>query len=231
MNLRAMLLISALVGCGDDGGSSPPDAPTAPATITVTGQTDSIGLGGRTPEQGIVVTAHREGDPAIVAMATSDATGAFTMTIETGGVALDGYLLAKGGNFIDTYLYPPGPLAASTDQATCLMLTPGVLDTAANFANATQAPGMGFIGVLVLDAQNNPVAGATIASEPAGEIRYNNMDGFPAREATVTQPDGIAYIFNVPAGAVTVTAAKDGATFAPNDLNARADQVTLTLIQ
>lgn len=231
MNLRAMLLISALAACGDDGGSGPADAPAAPAMITVTGQTDSIGLGGRTPEEGIVVTAHREGDAATVAMATSGADGAFSMTIETGGVALDGYLLAKGGSFKDTYLYPPAPLAASTDQATCLMLTPGVFDTVANLADATQAPGMGWVGVLVLDAQNNPVAGVTITSSPAGEIRYNNMDGIPSRDAVATQPDGIAYIFNVPAGTVTVTAAKDGAMFQPNDLNARADQVTLTLVQ
>lgn len=234
MNQRALVFLSMLAAaCGDDGGGAAPmpDAPPAPAMITVTGQTDSIGLGGRTPEQGIVVTAHREGDPAVVAMATSGADGSFSMTIDTGGVAIDGYLLAKGDGFKDTYLYPPAPLAADTDQATCLMLTQGVFDAVSTFADAPQDAGRGWIGVLVLDAANNPVAGATVSSEPAGEVRYNNVEGRPAREPTMTHTDGVAYIFNVPAGTVTVSAAKAGATFPSHDVNARADQVTLTLVQ
>jgi hypothetical protein len=238
MNLRAMFVISMLAACGDDGGGGTGgvdasfDAPVAPATITVTGQADSIGLGGRSPEEGIVVTAHRNSDEAtVVATATSGADGKFTMTIETGGVALDGYLLAKGGNFKDTYLYPPGPLAADTDQATCLMLTQGTFDAVSTLAGADQEPGKGWIGVLVVDGTNTAVAGATVTSTPEGIVRYNGDSGRPEADATSTQPDGIGYIFNLTAGNVTVGAEKAGSTFTSHPVNARADQVTLTIVQ
>jgi hypothetical protein len=47
----------------------------------------------------------------------------------------------------------------------------------------------------------------------------------------VTGADGVAYIFSVPAGKVTVSAAKAGSTFHAHAITARADQVTTTVIQ
>ena len=52
-----------------------------------------------------------------------------------------------------------------------------------------------------------------------------------ASDPTVTHTDGIGYIFNVNAGTVTVSASKAGSTFRSHPLNARADQVTTTLVQ
>jgi len=86
--------LCVLAACGgDDGGSV--DAQTAPAMINVSGTASEIGLGGRDPVEGVVVEAYREGQAPVVAMATSGADGTFTIVVQTGGVALDGYLLAK----------------------------------------------------------------------------------------------------------------------------------------
>ncbi|HET9485063.1 MAG TPA: carboxypeptidase-like regulatory domain-containing protein [Xanthomonadales bacterium] len=229
MNMR-FLTIAVLAACG--GGGDSVDAPNVPSTINVSGVASSIGIGGRTPVQGVLVEAYRNGaDSTVVAMATSDAAGMFTVQISTNGGALDGYLLAKHASFKHTYLYPPAPLAADTNAATVLLLSESTFDNAAALAQAPQEPGKGWIGIMVIDAANNPVAGATISSSPAGIVRYNGDSGLPNRNATVTAADGIGYVFNVAAGTVNVSASKSGSTFQSHDVNARADQVTTTLIQ
>jgi hypothetical protein len=84
---------------------------------------------------------------------------------------------------------------------------------------------------MVVDSANNPIAGATVSSTPAGTIRYNGANGFPTSGATATASDGLAFVFNVTAGTVNISAAKAGSTFQAHDVNARADQITTTLIQ
>ena len=230
MNMR-FLTIAVLAGCGG-GGDSDVDASNVPATINVSGVASSIGIGGRTPVQGVVVEAYRNGaETTVVATATSDAMGMYSIPIPTNGMALDGYLLAKHASFKHTYLYPPAPLAADTNAATVLLLNESTFDNAAAIAQAPQEPGKGWIGIMVLDAANKPVAGATISSSPAGIVRYNGDSGLPNRNATVTAADGIGYVFNVTAGIVNVSASKEGSSFRAHDVNARADQVTTTLVQ
>jgi hypothetical protein len=46
----------------------------------------------------------------------------------------------------------------------------------------------------------------------------------------VTQADGLAYAFNAPVGAITVTASKSGSTFKPTMLTIHADALTQTLV-
>ncbi|MBA3541894.1 MAG: hypothetical protein H0T79_19925 [Deltaproteobacteria bacterium] len=225
----SLLLVAA---CGDDGGTTggAADAPIANPTVTVTGKAEVVGLSGRTPEADVMIAAYKEGESTPVAMTMSGADGSYSIVITTNGVALDGYLLAKKAGLKDTYLYPPAPIAADIPNAPVLMLSPGTFDAAGTVAQAPQDPGMGFIAMMVIDAANMPVGGATISSTPTGTIRYN-ADGLPNKDATVTEADGIAYVFNVAPGTVTVNAAKAGATFHGHPVNARADQLTTTLIQ
>jgi hypothetical protein len=220
--------VIAACGGGDDGGSV--DAPVVPATINVSGTASEIGLGGRDPVEGVVVEAYREGDPAVVAMATSVADGTYTIVVQTGGVALDGYLLAKHSPHKNTYLYPPAPLIADTNAATVLLLTQGTFDAVEALTRVTQDTSKGFIGIMVVDAANMPVAGATVSSSPAGVVKYNS-GGAPSEDAAMTDTDGIAFIFNVGPGTVNVSASKSGSTFNPHPLNARAGEITTTLIQ
>ena len=149
-------------------------------------------------------------------MATEAADGKFTMMWSRPVAPRSTVICSRrAATCKDTYLYPPAALAASTDQATCLMLTPGVFDTVATLAQAEAGSRMGRIGVLVVDGANMPIAGAKITSSPPGMVRYNGMSGRPDPDAMETPADGIGYIFNVPAGTVTVSATKSGVTFAP----------------
>lgn len=225
----ALAMILALGACGgSDGGGV--DAPNVPATINVSGVASEITISGREPVEGVTVEAYREGEAAVVASGTSNAQGAYTIVVTTGGKALDGYLLARHSPHLNTYLYPPAPLFADTNAATVLLLTQGTFDAAASFAQENQDPAKGWIGVMVVDAANMPVADVTVTSSPAGTVKYNR-GGLPDPDATTADTDGIAYIFNVAPGKVTVSASKTGATFNSHPLNARAGEITTTLIQ
>ncbi len=110
------------------------------------------------------------------------------------------------------------------------MLTPANFDLAATLGGANNTPGTAFIGIQLYDAAKAPVAGATVTSTPAGTVRYS-QNGVPSRNASSSDVDGIAYIFSVPAGIVTLNATKSGITFHSHSVNARADQVTTTIVQ
>ena len=223
------IALFALAACGGDEGTSV-DAPNVPATINVSGSASAIGLGGRDPVEGVVVEAYREGESTVVAMATSAADGTFTVVVQTGGVPLDGYLLAKHSPHKNTYLYPPAPLIADTNAATVLLLTSQTFDAVEALTRVTQDTAKGWIGIMVVDAANMPVAGATVSSTPAGVVKYN-ASGAPSETAVMTDTDGIAFVFNVGPGTVNVSASKAGSTFRPHPLNARAGEITTTLVQ
>lgn len=229
-----------LVGVAACGGGSNGDAPnvdsaSVPSMITVSGIASSIGISGRTPEAGALISVFTASDDTMLGSATSDAAGAYSITVASSGAAIDGYLKATKATFKETYLYPPAPLSADLPGATVLLLTPsnwnlvnGVL------LGETQAAGNAWIALLVLDniTVQTPIAGATISTTPAGAPHYNNANGsgLPQRQATMTATDGIAYAVNVPAGQVSVTAAKAGATYKSHSIKARADQLTLTIV-
>jgi hypothetical protein len=232
MKNRILAVLLGLTACGgDDGGGGGVDAPTIPAAVTVTGTASTVGLGGRTPLADVAIAAYREGESASVAMTTSDAMGNYMLMIPTNGVALDGYLKGTQSGKKDNYLYPPKPLTADVPSAPVLMVTQGIFDTLGSLAQVSQDPTKGWVGVQVFDAANMPVAGVVVTSSPAGTVKYNGANGTPSRTATMTDVDGIAYIFNVTAGSVTISATGGGLTFFSHPVIARADQVTTTLIQ
>ncbi|MDB4959747.1 MAG: hypothetical protein JWO36_7316 [Myxococcales bacterium] len=198
--------------------------------LTLSGTAASIGIGGRTPEQGVAVTAYKVSDDTMIGTGMTDASGNFTLTVASNGVAVDGYLKATKATFKDTYLYPPAPLTANFSGATVLLLTPAVWMQATQLAGGTQTAGNGWIGILVVDANMMAVAGATVSSTPAGMIHYNDSSGLPHSTSTVTAADGIGYDIDVASGQVSVSAAKAGATFNTHSIKARPDQVTLTIV-
>lgn len=114
-----------------------------------------------------------------------------------------------------------------------LLLTERTFMAVEALTRLTQDPAKGWIGVMVVDAANMPVAGAMVSSSPAGSpVKYNSgSPSLPSEDATMTDAGGIAYIFNVGPGTVTVSATKAGATFHPHPLDARAGQITTTLVQ
>ncbi len=240
-------------GCGNDGKDKGgtdasvnpgPDAkqfldapPTETVEITVSGQATERTSQGSTAAQGVLIEAFRNSDESTpIAMTTTDAQGNYSLTIQTNGESIDGFLKATKNGFVTTYLYPPYPLMMDFANASVLMITPATYDALCNLAQAmcARGDGVGLIGLVVTDG-TNPVAGATVSSNPAANppARYNAMVGtlvLPSTSATSTYTDGIAYLFNLPPGQVTVSASKTGQAFASHAAKAWADQLTTTVI-
>jgi len=233
VGLGLTLLVTA---CGGD--SSGPDAgfeclgaalpTTAPNTITLEGQTLANALA-PTALSGAEVLALRT-DTDTLAADTSNTPGFYSLSIATGGAPVNGFLRITRNGYLPTYAYPPRPLAAN-DTTNVLVITSlefGILGTA---TGESQTTGNGFIGVVVANCSGTPLGGATVTTNPPGGAVKYNFGGGPSSTATATSADGVAYVFNVPAGNVTVMATANGHTLRQHAVNARANVITLTEIQ
>ena len=210
-------------GCVDD-----PLPTTAPALVTVNGAIRANALTPG-PVSNAIVTAYRVGAPDTIASDTSNTPGDYAVSITTGGTPVNGYLKVTHSGQLDTYAYPSRPLSASL-TTNVLMPTQSEIDFLGLAVGVTQSASNGFIGVVVKDCFGATVAGATVSTTPAGTVRYNAA-GAPSSTATSTSADGVAYVFNVPAGDVTVRANGGGETLRQHVVNARANVITLTEIQ
>jgi hypothetical protein len=246
-----MAVCFAVLGCGNegkdkgstDGGNNGPDAkqfldgpPTMNAMITVSGQATSRDLNGATPLAGVTVSAYRNAnETTAIATTTTDAQGNYSLVITTNGEAIDGFLKATKQGFVSTYLYPPYPLDIDFNMAAVVMVTIDTYDQLCSLSQANQAhsDGKGLVALVVTDG-TNPVAEAMVSSNPlASPIRYNAVAGtvvFPSTQASSTYTDGIAYLFNLPVGMVTVSATKPNATFSTHDVKTWAGELVTTVI-
>jgi hypothetical protein len=219
---------------GSIGDDAAVDAPNVPVTITISGTATSQSVQGAAPVPDATIEAFDRSDEATpVATTTTNAQGNFTLEITTTGVALDGFLRASKMNFKDTFLYPPAPIAADTEGVPVIMVTPATFGALSQLAGVQQQAGNGLVALVVADGASStatPIADATVTSAPAGTIRYNGANSLPSAQATSTAADGIAYVFNAPAGPMTINAAKTGSTFKPTAIKAHADQLTTTVV-
>ena len=235
--LTAAVSAVLFAACGKDNGSNPNTGPyaclgdplptTAPANVTVTGIVTK-GVISPAPDSGATITAYRTGNATPLGQTTSAANGSFTLNPATGGTPIDGFLQVEHTGFITTFAYPAEPLAANSAQSVVLVTTTEF--NALSFAaGVTQDAGKGFIAVVVENCDGDPVAGATVTTNPAGTYRYN-AGGVPSDSATATAADGIAYVFNVGPGDVVVQAQGGGHTLRAHTVNASTSGIVLTAI-
>ena len=235
MRIPAPILGVALSGafylaCGGDDGGSADAAPQVPAMISISGMASARSLSGSMPVPGVAIVALKASDDSMVAMATTDAGGLYTITIPTNGMPVDGYLKASITGYLTTYLYPPYPLTADFGSGSLNMLTTNTRDLLSTIAQGNQQGGMGLIALEVVDKTNATVGGAMVSSSPAGNpVRYDGSNGLPSSSATMTDADGVAYLFNVAPGTVTVSAT-GAKTFRSHAVKAYADNFTTTLV-
>ena len=239
-SMRALARTSVLflVACGgDDGGSNDaaqPDAPVnVPAMITVSGTATERQLDGSSaPAEGVAVGAFKSTDESTpVVTTTSDAQGNYSLVIPTGGAPVDGYIKGTKAGDRDTYLYAPSPLVADFNGASINLLSDFIYSTGlvALCQAGTLDPAKGIIAVIVQDAAGTPVAGATVAAEPAATKTCYTDGTSPTGSKTETAADGVALMFNV-ADNETVSAMKAGVTFKSHVVKVFAGALTTTLI-
>jgi hypothetical protein len=214
---------------------------TAPTTLTIGGDVAELSPGGAAFKGGVTVNAYAAGNPTPVGsdVSANDGTGAYSITLDNpGGTPIDGYAKAVPGSIcgtgsnqacMDVYLTPPTPIYEDIPNAIVRTVSQN------NFAliyllTGESAPadhaGTAVVGMIVTDCQNNPLAGATVSSTPAGTgptmgVHYNS-GGLPSGSATQTDTDGFAYIMNLPPGNVTVRAEYGGMTLRAHVIVAHA---------
>lgn len=235
--LACVLLVTSLAACGSDNKSTADSgngsgSGSAAAMITITGTAKTVSAGGSSPAAGVTVGAYRNSDENTpVATATTDTGGNYSLTIMTNGQALDGFLKGTLAGDLDTYLYPPAPLAADYAGAAINMVTESTVQTLSTVCGHGITESNGVLGVEVFDASMQPVAGAAITTTPmAAKNCYDGATaGFPDSSKTVTGADGLAYAIDL-SGSVTVSAQKSGLTFPSHTVKVRVGTLTTTLV-
>jgi hypothetical protein len=226
-DIDASLIDAAPAGNFDCLGDPLPD--TAPDTVLLSGQAFTVSLDGQEPVAGANVEAFTAADVSL-GTDTSDGTGAFSISVATGGDPVDGYLLATANTYIDTYLYPPYPIAADVDNASALLVSSENFALLPILAGTQQPDGQGFVGVVVVDCNNEPVMGAVVTTIPEGVVRYTGESGVPVAGPTSTNADGLAVVFDVDPGNVIVDATVQGMSLREHTVEVRADVVTTTIV-
>src|SRR6476619_3905257 len=106
MKYPLYLLLAVTTACGDNETTTiTPDAPPAAQTLSISGTASQRSSTGGVPVAGVTVEAYsNDNETTPVATSTTDADGKYTLTIDTHGVALIGYLKATMPGMVDTYL-------------------------------------------------------------------------------------------------------------------------------
>jgi len=220
---------------GDDGagGALPetldclgdPLLETAPDNVVISGLVTTLG---NVIINGALVEGRAASDDGLLGDDTSALNGSYELTVPTGGAPLDAYLYVSADGSVDSYVYPPIPFV-DDDELDVPLITSALRTGIADEANVTLEADTGVLYVFVRDCNGDPVEGATVTTNPPGDLSYTA--GFvPAPDATSTDGSGAAYIFNLPPGNVEVDATIDGYSLREHTIDVRANVMTITSV-
>ena len=201
----------------------------APDPVTLSGTAQTLSGTSAVPASGVAITALK-GDGSTLASATTDSSGAYSLSLPTGGHALDVHLSATKSGDRPTALYPATKLYMNTDAGLILIISQSDFDFVAQLSGENQSSSKAAIGMAVVDCEGNTLAGATVTTNPPGDVVYVS-GGQPDTNATSTDSSGVALVFNVPAGDVTVAATVNGMTLRSHSVNAAAGVTTTAAIR
>ena len=173
-----------------------------------------------------------------LATATTDSTGAFTLTgIATGGNALDAYVkVAKSGDRT-TLVFPYAPFVKDLANMPALIFTTAAFDFAVQFlASNNQDAGNGTLALAVVDCANTPITDTNnitlTVKQGATDVPNTTTIDLGLLAAQVR---GTFVVFNVPPSVATeVNAAYMGTTlrtFRPHAVRVEAATTTETLVR
>jgi hypothetical protein len=201
--------------------------------ITISGTAEQVSTSGSAAASGVAIAAYQSSAPTtVIAMTTSDGSGNYSLTIPTGGSALDGFLKATMSGNVDTYLYTPGPIASDFTGVPIEELNTSTYNLLAQTLGGGKAT-QGTIALEVLQSlslTSTPIAGATVSSVPAATKTGYTSGALPSTTATATAADGRAYLFGLDPGSVTVSVTKTGDTFPSVTVGVFAESLTTTFI-
>jgi len=209
---------------------------TAPDPVTVAGTAKTLNGLSTANADGVLVEAFPTAGGAALDSATTAADGKFSLSLTTGAAPLDAYIKATKSGLLDYYLFPATPLSADVSSAPVLVLSSSSLGTVESLASVTPATDpntVGLVGVVVQDCDGNSVSGATISvkenGNEVGDMRYV-AGSLPSTTATMTDSNGAAFVFNVPAGTATISASVGGMTLRTHSITVSGGATHATIV-
>ncbi len=240
--MKTVAIVLLVAACSSSSSNKPgpdaaksPDArvfddapPNVPAMITIAGTAFDSGQNSSTPLAGVAITLKNRADDSMLASATSDAQGKYSMSVSTGGHPVDAYILATMSGYTDAASFPAGPFTADNMKADSNLVTTSNFGLLSLYTG--QQSSNGIVVAEILDASSMAVAGAVVSSTPAaGSVLYSNSSGMPASGAS-TNTDGTSFLVNVPPGPISISATKSGSSFKTHGVTAKANTFTSTVI-
>jgi hypothetical protein len=179
---------------------------------------------------GAAIEAFLVGNSGSVFSETLGAMGEFSHDQGTGQVPHDFYMKTAPNGFIPSLYYPPVPLAADLN-ATIFVFTPANLGPIGALAGLTFDTTKAVFTVVVTDCNGKALGGATVSSEPPGDVRYF-INSAPNPSAVSTDSMfGLVLIANVPAVSVTIKGQYMGMELRSHTMDAQPGYHIMTGIQ
>jgi hypothetical protein len=201
------------------GNAAPADG-TAIDPLTISGSTVDFDLLTQSlvAVSNATVNAFDAGGSTPTGTDTTDAGGAWDLSLASGTNPIDGFVEATKAGSRTVRLYPPSPLTTALTNVPLILMTNSNFGFVLMFAGATQSAANGTVGLVVTDCANNPIDGAVPSVTQNGTAVGTMVDG------SAVQP-GLFFFFDVPPGVTTVGATFNGMTLRAHDIDVVA-QVT-----
>lgn len=201
----------------------------APAQVLVAGETFYYSgiLNMTSPVAGASITLS---DPTtgVIGTAVSDATGAYSMTVDTGGMARPIRITYSQGTYWRTTIYTDvwltgdlvGPNMTRWQLGDGPLWSPGGMGAVYGNAGQTVDTTKGTINLAVRDCAENVIEGVVFDIQPPpGAFMYIDTAGAPTTTLSSTvAPYTSAIAFNAQPGPTHIAASKSGLTFLAMDI-------------
>ena len=211
-------------GSGSGDGSMPGDAlvtpdaffgecpvgMTAPDPITLTGSIERKATASAVPGMTLSISTTLDGSP--IATTTTDATGAYSVDVPTGGVPIAMYITLSEPGYLTAVEIPDRLLDANTAES-FVEGTQADLDATYATKSVTESLSAGTLYIGLFDCTGTGIAGAAIQTTPPTTIVYADVNSVPDAALTSTTSSSIALALDVPVGPVIVSVTAPGMTF------------------
>lgn len=216
--IRAIVGVTFVLLLAQPAMAAASSASAVPPAITVTGNVFDPLTRDRAPIAGARIEFIETHGDRLLAVATSDEQGVYSVSLETGGKPISAYVRASKEGRVTSLIFPPDPL--TTDLAPCAafertrgcilvaLLTPMGADAMARFAGVMRDPAKGEVLSIAADCSSRgvPVEGATVEISPKPEQVVYTHGPFPAPGAEATDSSGRSFGFNIKPGRATIQA-------------------------
>jgi hypothetical protein len=194
--------------------------PNPNGSVKITGAVGDLSTGSTLPN--VTINGYLAGNASPAMTVTTDSQGKFTATIPT-GAPLDAYIKATLPNYADSYAYPATPIYRDTSFV-IYMIPAAKLSTFGDPAKVN-------VVLQVADCAGQPLAGATLATQPSGDpIQYYNTSN-PNVGGKATDSSGTAFDSGIAPGSITLTGEDGPFALRPVTFPGAANTITNVWIQ